>query len=90
MTTPGTNRQVPVIISTIRDYYRYGYQISVECIRCKKWKDLDLPELIEAGRGDQPLATAEFRCADCGRPGDVIVQTNDRMTRGEAPAPLSL
>ena len=36
---------------------------------CKSWRprrDADLQALVDAGRGDVPLARLRFRCSNCG------------------------
>lgn len=60
---------------TARTALARGEKIEVWCNYCQRHRPLDLQALIDAGRGDEPLALLPFRCGGCGsrRTGLVVL-----------------
>ena len=63
-------------MSTARDFLSAGRTVSVYCNRCQHRATADLEALVEAGRGDEPMARLPWRCAVCeSRRTGLIVRT---------------
>lgn len=53
-------------MSTFAELVTQNYGLSLYCINCDRWETVDLRGMVSAGRGDQELTRARFRCRDCG------------------------
>lgn len=53
-------------IATPRDFIQHQHILSLYCRPCDRWVDVDLRQLIDLGRGDQPIQDMRFVCKECG------------------------
>jgi hypothetical protein len=60
----------PIRLATLSDLFRHGYQLACFCPRCRRWADLDLPQLAMNGFADRQVTEFRPRCRTCGTPGE--------------------
>ena len=60
----------PIRLSTLSDLSRYGYQLACYCPRCRRWAELDLPNLASQGFAERLVTEFRPRCRRCGTPGE--------------------
>ena len=55
-----------------------GERCRTPCKSCRHRRDADLQALVDAGRGDVPLARLRFRCSNCSSQlTDFVVTSRD-------------
>jgi len=72
----------PIRLATLSDLSRHGYQLACFCPRCRRWADLDLPQLSSSGFAERRLTEFRPRCRTCGTPGEKQVRP---PVRGQGP-----
>ena len=60
----------PIRLTTLAELSRHGYGLSCYCPRCRRWADLDLPQLSSLGLAGRSLVDFRPRCRTCGTPGE--------------------
>lgn len=60
----------PLRLATLADLSRHGYGLSCYCPRCRRWADLDLPQLASSDLGQRSVTDFRPRCRRCGTPGE--------------------
>lgn len=66
----------PILVHTVRDHLREGYEVTVYCVPCDRQVVLDLAQMIRRGMGDRKMVGLRLVCQACGRPGQAIVNPN--------------
>jgi hypothetical protein len=57
-------------LDTLRALHERNHKLAAYCPNCQRWVELDLPRLIEEGRGDFRFVGRKPRCNDCGSHGE--------------------
>ena len=55
-----------ISMATIGNLKEHRHTLGLYCLPCDRWGEANLAQLIESGKGDQPVVGTRFRCRDCG------------------------
>jgi hypothetical protein len=75
-------------LGTIAGLHSRAHELHAYCLRCDRWRVLDLESLVACGLGERRLPL-RVRCARCGEPGQLQVRPPEptRATSGWIPPP---
>jgi RNase P subunit RPR2 len=62
-----------VDLGSLAGLFRRQHELHAYCLRCDRWRVLDLAALVEAGQGERRLPLC-VRCRVCGEQGRVQVR----------------
>ena len=56
----------PVVISTISDLAKYDMSLSLYCLPCDRWGEIEPSEWLADGKPDIDYVKQKFKCGECG------------------------
>ena len=60
--------------TTAREILAAGHRVDVWCPRCRAWREISLPSIMRARRGDESLIGRTWRCRVCAEAGEMHVR----------------
>jgi len=60
-------------LSTVAGLHERQHELHAFCLRCDRWRNLDLEVMVSAGKGAMRLPL-RVRCRDCGELGQLQVR----------------
>jgi hypothetical protein len=65
----------PVVISTISDLGKYEMSLSLYCLPCDRWGEIEPSEWLADGNPDLNYVKQRFKCGECGGKAEKQVRT---------------
>jgi hypothetical protein len=60
-------------LGSIQGLYEHGHELHAFCLRCERWRVLDLAGMVRRGQGSRRLPLT-VRCRQCGELGQIQVR----------------
>ena len=69
----------PVVISTISELAKYDMSLSLYCLPCDRWGEIEPSDWLSDGKPDIDYVKQKFKCGECGGKAEKQVRTTPAL-----------